>query len=164
MTTLGPGDRAPDFSVLDLDSNERRLGELLQRGPVVLTFGKSTCGTCELAYPYLERLFGSYPAERWSLLALLQDAPGPSRQFARRLGLTFPVATDRAPYPVSQAYDPEATPTVFLIGTDGRIVDTLGGFGKAALNRLAAELAAALGVPPVEVAPAGDGKPAFRPG
>ena len=164
MTTLGPGDRAPDVAAVDLDSRERRLGLLLQRGAVVLAFGKSTCGTCDLAFPYLERLYQSYPPERWSLLALLQDSPGPARRFAERLGLTFPVVTEVAPYPISQAYDPEATPTIFLIGADGLIADALGGFAKAGLNRLAAEVAERIGVPPVEVAPAGDGKPAFRPG
>jgi peroxiredoxin len=164
VATLGPGDRAPEFSTLDLDLRERRLGALLERGPVVLAFGKATCGTCELAFPYLERLFTSYPSDAWSALALLQDAAGPARRFAQRFGLTFPIATEVAPYPISQAYDPEATPTIFLIDSDGTIADAQGGFSKAGLNRLAAALAARIGAEPVEIAPAGDGKPSFRPG
>ena len=164
MTTLGPGDRAPEFSVIDLGSTERQLGALLRHGPLVLAIGKSTCGTCELAFPYVERLFGAYASGNWSLLALLQDARGPARRFARRLGLTFPIATEVPPYPVSRAFDPEATPTLFLIDPGGLVADTVAAFSKDGLNRLAAALAERIGEEPVVIAPSGDGKPAFRPG
>ena len=164
MMTLGPGARAPEFSMVDLDSEEHRLGTLLRRGPVVLAIGKSSCATCDLAFPCFQRLYEAYSRERWGLIALLQDTPSAARHFARRLGLTFPVAAESAPYPVSRDYDPEGTPSIHLIDAEGRIADASTGFGKAALNRLSAELARLVGEPPVEVAPAGDGKPSFRPG
>lgn len=162
--TLAAGALAPEITGGGVNTHGRRLADLLRRGPVILAIGKSTCATCELAFPYLQRLREAYPDDSWSLVALLQDTPADARQFARRLGLSFSILSETEPYAVSQAYDPEATPTTFLIDADGRIADGCAAFSKAGLNKLAAELAERIDKAPVEIAPSGDGKPAFRPG
>jgi peroxiredoxin len=168
--TLDVGSEAPDFTLPGLDGRSYRLRDALARGPVLLVFAKSECGATGLAYPYLERLHRAYPRDRWQLLGILQDTPEDAREFAGQLGLTLPIVTEEAPWEVSRAYDPEATPTLFLVepggvsGPIGRVARVSAGFRKSDLNELSAEVARRLGVAPVEVAPADDGKPAFRPG
>jgi hypothetical protein len=61
---LGAGDRAPDFSLPDLQGGRVHLSEILRRGPVVLTFYRGGwCPYCSLqlrayqdALPEVERL------------------------------------------------------------------------------------------------------------
>jgi len=164
MATLEPGAQAPDFALPGIDGRDHSLADALKAGPTVLAFGKADCRTCVLAFPYLERLSQAYPGGRWTLLGILQDPAEDARAFAQAHGLTFPIATEVEPFPVSQAYDPEATPTIFYVEPDGRIARVSPAFRKSDLNELSADLARSLGVATVEVAPADDGKPAFRPG
>ena len=65
---------------------------------------------------------------------------------------------------VSCAYDPPATPTLFLVGPDGRVQFTGQGFSKGDLNAVAESIAGHLGVQPAVVAERDDGNPDFRPG
>jgi hypothetical protein len=65
---------------------------------------------------------------------------------------------------VSHAWDPPATPTLFLIGRDGRVEAVTWGFNKADLNEMAERIARHLGEPPKLVAQRDDGNPDARPG
>ena len=157
---LRRGDRAPPFELPDL---EGRL-HALDGGPALVVFWKSTCATCHIAFPYLERLAHAYPGDGWRLLTVSQDSPAVSREFARALGLTLPVLIEGEGWPVSKQYDPEATPTLFLIGPDGTIELSSIGFDKAELNEIARRLAQRLGVGPQVIAEQDDGNPFFKPG
>ena len=55
-------------------------------------------------------------------------------------------------------------PTLLLIDSADNICDTMVGFDKAALNRLSEVIAARFNLPAVEIAPADDGNPVFKPG
>ena len=161
---LSAGDRAPDFELPDLDGRRRRLADALARGPALAVFWKPTCGTCHLAFPYLQRLVEAYPGRGWQLLAVSQDGAEASGEFAEEHGLTFPVLIEGEGWPVSKQYDPEATPTLFLIGRDGTIEMTGVGFDKADLNEVARRLAEHLSETPCIVAEDGDGNPSYKPG
>ncbi len=162
--TIEAGATAPDFSLTGLDSETYSLAEGLQRGPVLLVFFKTTCATCDLAFPYLNRLRDTYPGERWSLWTVAQDAPDDAADYASTFDITYPVLPDADGYSVSKAYDPPSTPTFFLIDADSRVVEETHGFAKEDLNRISREVAERLGEQPAVVAPAGDGNPDFKPG
>ena len=161
---LDVGERAPAFELPDLEGRRHRLAAELQQGPTLAVFWKSTCATCDLIFPYLQRLTEAYHSGRWQLLAVSQGAPDESAEFARRLGLTIPVLVEGEGWPVSKQYDPEATPTLFLIGPDGMIEMTSVGFSKEELNEISRRLAEHLGETPQVIAPENDGNPPFRPG
>jgi hypothetical protein len=72
--------------------------------------------------------------------------------------------SDADGYTESKAYDPPATPTLFLIDRAGQIAQQSAGFHKAELNSLSAGLAERLGAKPVVIAAADDGNPDFKPG
>ena len=76
------GTRAPDFSLKGTDGESYTLAAALAHGPVLLVFFKTTCGTCDLAFPYINRLRESYPGDGWSLWAVAQDPPEDAVRYA----------------------------------------------------------------------------------
>ena len=162
--TIEVGARAPEFSLNGTDGQTYDLAEALTRGPLLLAFFKTTCGTCDLAFPYINRFPEAYPTNGWSLWAVAQDPPQAAGSYAATHRMAYPVLPDVNGYAVSRAYDPPATPTLFLIDRAGQVVGETSGFDKAQLNALSAALAERLGAEPAVIAPAGDGKPDFKPG
>lgn len=162
--TLEVGARAPDFTLTGIDGRSYSLSKALAPGALALVFFKSSCGTCDLTFPYLNRLAQAYPDRRWRIWGIAQDPPDAARDYAERFGVKYPVLVDGEGYPVSQAYDPPATPTIFLVDSDGRIAYTTHGFSKADLNELSVAIAGRLGAATRLIAQKHDGQPDFKPG
>lgn len=158
------GDKAPPIELRTIDGERRSLAAALGSGPVAAVFWKTTCATCDLLFPYLNKLVEAYGRDGWRLWAISQDPEGPSGEYARRFAAAFEVLVDGDGWPASRAYDPPATPTLYLVAPDGRVEAKSAAFSKAELNEVAGRLAAHLGREPVIVAEPGDGNPDFRPG
>ena len=162
MTLLSVGQTAPRFSLSGIDDKTYELGKDGARLTLAVFF-KTTCPTCMMAWPYVERLYQVYRGSGLNVWGISQDAQDLSEQFASKYGSTFPILID-ADWRVSREYDPAFVPTLLLIDQTGKIVDSVVAFDKAGLNRLAQVAAARLDAPAVIVAPADDGNPAFKPG
>ncbi len=157
---LNPGDRAVSF--------EPRYGGPIEKAGTrwtLLIFWKTSCSTCEVTFPYLEVLARAYPDLVTCLSVVQGTDEATGANVARQWGATFAVIADLAPYPLSYAYDPSATPTMFLIDNrTGDIEDVLEACIKAELNQLSAKIARSDGRSAVEIAPKGDGNPSWTPG
>jgi peroxiredoxin len=107
---------------------------------VVLAFFKTTCPTCQYAFPFLERLKGDTP-----LFAVSQDDAESTRQFHAEFGITLPTLLDSAGrgYPASNAYGITYVPSLFLVEPDGRISWASTGFHKSELEELGRRLGVA---------------------
>jgi len=92
-----------------------------------------------LAIPYLNRLQRRL-GEGYDIRGISQDGEDPTRALVEQAPIEFPVSLD-VDLSVTRLYDPLAVPTLFLIGTDGRIIQTLGGFDKSDLNDIASAMA-----------------------
>ena len=160
---LETGALAPHFTLLGIDGHEYSLPNDLSGRPALLVFFKTTCQTCDVTFPYLNKLREAYP-EDWHIWAIAQDPPDKARDYANRLGISFPVLVDAPGYDASLLYDPEATPTIFLLNEKGRTEFDAYGFVKDDMNEFSKRIAAAVGAEPVFVAPDDDGGPAFKPG
>jgi len=162
MPVLSIGQTAPAFTLSGIDD---KLYGLEKDGArlTLAVFFKTTCPTCMMAWPYIEKLYQQYRGAGLAVRGISQDARDVSTEFASRYGSTFPILIDRD-WRVSREYDPEFVPTLFLVDQDGRIIDTVVAFDKAGLNRLAQTMAARLNVPTAEIARPDDGTPAFKPG
>lgn len=158
------GDSAPDIVLADRAGATHRLADALTHGPVVLAFFKADCASCTVAFPYLERMHQVYAGTAWSIWGISQHPAKAADWFAKNTGVTFPLLIDEDGFPVSNAYDPEATPTIYLVARDGRVMTRYVGMVKDELNALAQQVSELVGRPPVLIAPMDDGKPAFRPG
>src|SRR5258706_14053347 len=132
---LDAGDQAPGFSLTRLDGTSPRFESGAQSRSRLLVFFETDCPTCRLAIPYLNRLAREL-GKASDILGVSQDAATPTRELVEQAPIEFPVALD-VDLAVTRLYDPLAVPTPFLIGSDGRIIKTLGGFDKRALNETA---------------------------
>jgi peroxiredoxin len=160
---LETGLQAPPFVRPGLDGRDYSFPDDVGGQPALLVFFKTTCGTCDLAFPYIQRLPQAYP-DGWLLWALSQDAADRTKPYAGRFGFTFPVLIDAPDFAASTLYDPAATPSLFLVDPAGAIEYATYGFAKEDLNEIATRIAAHTGAPPKRVAEPGDGKPDFKPG
>ena len=162
---LPEGSQAPDFALTGIDGKEYRLSQALKQGPLLAVFIKTTCPACDLVMPYLKRLSEAYRRDGWHLWVVSQNFVESSRDYARRFGVSFPIVIDEPEgWAVSHVWDPPATPTLFLIDSDGCVEAVTWGFSKDDLNQMAARIAGHLGEPPKLVAQKDDGNPDFRPG
>ena len=150
------------FVLLDTSGAPQALSE--QRGrPLLAAFFKVTCPTCMLAFPYLERLYQTYGPHGLTVWGISQDTLDDSLAFAREQGVTFPILLDTT-WDVSTNYAIEHVPTTLLFGRAGKVICTAVAFAKDDLNEIARMVVLETGSEPAIIAPAGDGKPAFRPG
>ncbi len=142
MTHIVAGNTAPGFSLKSLDNKEYSLNTLMERGPVVAAFFKTSCPVCQFTFPFLERLHKRYGGDGATFLGISQDDTRSTNKFAREYGITFPIVLDdESGYLVSNAYGLTSVPTIFLIDTDGAVKLSCMGFDKKDLERIAADLA-----------------------
>jgi peroxiredoxin len=133
---LRPGAFAPDINLPDLDGKPWSLSEALRHGPVVLAFFKISCSTCQMTFPFLQRLADSQDGGP-QLIAISQDDVPDSREFQQRLGISMPTLIDAPPdYSASDKYKITSVPSIFTVETDGRIASAVEGFNKAELEKL----------------------------
>lgn len=141
LTNIEPGNIAPRFSLKGLDAKACTLESLLERGPVVVAFFKISCPVCQFTFPFLQRIADRFAGGSASVIGISQDDARSTKEFNQEYGIRFPVLLDDAGYPASNAYGLTNVPTVFLIAPDGTVKINCMGFDKAALEKIAAQLA-----------------------
>jgi len=132
-----------------------------REGPHVLVFFKVTCGTTQLATPAIERLGRAFPGR---VVGVGQDPQAKLDAFSLEYDLTLPLVPDLEPYAASDAYGIVSAPTAVAVGGDGTVLDVAESWDRDAWNRLAGEMAGALGEPATSVSDPDDGLPNFKPG
>lgn len=134
---LAAGAKAPDVQLADLNGRTWTLSEALKSGAVVLAFFKISCPTCQLTFPFLQRLADSRAAGVPGMVAISQDDAAASRGFQERFGVSMPTLIDvPRSWPASNAYQIASVPSLFLIEQDGRISLAAEGFNKAAMEKI----------------------------
>ncbi len=132
------GSLAPDFTLPGIDGKPVTLSGLRGR-VVVLTFFASWCHPCEEDMPILERALRDN-GDRIAVVGVnYRDFPDDSRDFVRRLGITFPVLIeDSTDNPVAVRYDVHAMPDTLFIDANGIVRDRL--FGQTSRHDLESAL------------------------
>ncbi len=123
---LRPGTAVPDFRLPSLAGGATDLGSL--RGRVVLVnFWATWCPPCVEEMPSLERLHRTLGPEGLVVVGISEDADEKAaRDFAERLGLTFPILRDPEAQ-TAAAYRATGYPETFVIGRDGTLLRTFVG-------------------------------------
>ena len=89
-----PGDRAPEFSLIDTDGAALELAALTALGPLVLVFFRhADCPACNLALPYYARTLHPHLGNA-QLVAVSPQLPERLRAIRERHALPFTVASD----------------------------------------------------------------------
>ena len=92
---LAAGVAAPDFTLPDARGGVVGLSDLLQKGPVVVTFYRGTwCPYCNLALRAYQRALPDIQALGAQLVAISPQIPDESLSMAEKNDLAFPVLSD----------------------------------------------------------------------
>jgi len=165
MAALTVGTKAPEFELRAMDGRRFVLRDELALGPVVLTFFKVSCPTCQYAFPFYERLERAYGHTGVRIIGVSQNDPKQTAAFTKEFGATFPVLLDETDrYPVSNAYGLTNVPSLFWIAQDGQIEVSSVGWLKADFEEVGRKMAAARNLPPGSVFKAGEDVRDFRAG
>ena len=159
---------APAAALTDSAGSPVELSGLVRSSgglPVLLVFFKTSCPTCRLSWPYLQRLHAAYGNRAVRLVGVSQDDLASSQSFYAGHGdARFELFLDPPPYPASNAFDVESVPHLALVEPDGRITRTWGGWSRKALEELGGDLAARAKLAPAPVIAADDPVPAWKAG
>jgi uncharacterized membrane protein YphA (DoxX/SURF4 family)/peroxiredoxin len=116
---LPVGAAAPPFSLRNVDGGTTTLDALLDRGkPVALVFISSGCGPCVRMFGELAR-WQSALVDRITIALLGTGDQAELRELAEGQGLSNLLVQDDAE--VFHAYHAGATPSVVIVGADGKI-------------------------------------------
>jgi peroxiredoxin len=163
VAVLEPGALFPSVSLLD--GNGERAG--LPKGEALYVFFKTTCPTCELTWPFLDRI-RELGGASFPVVAVSQDDRYETVEFNDRLGVRIETLYDPKPWKASDGVGLESVPTLFLVDDAGRIRDTVVGFQRSKLEELGDRAARRAGREgshePVVVARPGEKLPELKPG
>jgi peroxiredoxin len=120
-SALNVGDRAPDFTLKNATGANVALSELLEKGPVILTWYRGGwCPYCNIALKDLQGGLPSFTAAGATLVAISPELPDHSLSTQEKHALSFPVLSDVGltvadAYGISYTLD-EATSTRYNAG------------------------------------------------
>lgn len=125
---LKTGTTAPDWTLPDADGKKVSLKSL--RGQVVVVdFWASWCGPCKMAMPFLQKLSDKYegkPVKVFSINCRERRGNAAAKQFLKAKQLTYPQLFEGDT--AANAYGVRGIPTMYVIGTDGKILHAERGF------------------------------------
>jgi peroxiredoxin len=118
------GDVAPEFTARTLGGRDLRLRDV--RGKVVLMdFWASWCGMCQTALPTMMKLQKKYEKDGLVIVGVSVDTDAKKAQsFVARHAIPWsqtalgPIDSN----PVARLYNVNSTPTIILIGRDGKVI------------------------------------------
>ncbi len=122
---LKPGDPAPEFTLPDLSGKTRTLAELREKGPVLLFFWSTDCGFCRVMAPKIQKLYAQRAAAGLTVAGIDIDFKMRDQveAFVREHKLGYVIlhgSLNNAD--AVEAYGVPGTPTLVVVGRDGKIV------------------------------------------
>jgi hypothetical protein len=124
---------------------------------------KTTCPTCALTWPFLERVRQASEGGM-RIVGISQDPPAPTREFQESAGARIEIAYDPKPWPVSDLLGLTTVPTFFRVGADGKIEESFVGWDRERMRGLARRGAELAGRPAPDIVRPGEEVPAIKPG
>ena len=121
------GTDAPDFKLTDLDGKEVALKDL--KGKVVFVdFWATWCPPCKRALPHTQEISEREEVKKGDLvvLAVSNETEEVVKKFLEDNKYTFRTACDKG---LGSKYGVRGIPTFVTIGKDGKVVESIVGFG-----------------------------------
>jgi peroxiredoxin len=125
------GEKAPDFTLPDLDGNNATLSKITGKGPVYINFWATWCGPCKREIPELVKLYAEYEDRGFKVLAISIDdsrTQGKVKSFVKNYSMDFPILLDSNGDVFRRKYKARAVPYGFLIDNDGNVIHVARGY------------------------------------
>lgn len=131
---LRVGDRAPDFSLADLNGAPVRLADYAGR-PALVNFWASWCIPCREEFPLLAAALDEHADIGLVVIGVVyRDRSEAARAFADEMGADWPIVMDPGEA-VARAYGVYGPPESWLIAPDGTVVSRqIGSYTAAELE------------------------------
>ncbi len=128
VALLAPGQKAPDWSLLnmqDKEVNNRQFG-----GSVILMdFSFNACAACMMSVPMLNKLHEKYKSSNVQIVTVNTSDTKPSMAaFIKKNKITYPVLRNGSK--VSKSFQVSAYPTFYLIDKKGHIAASFEGYSS----------------------------------
>lgn len=123
--------RAPDFTLPDLNGNNIRLSDVIGDGPVYINFWATWCGPCKKEIPELVKLYEEYHDRGLEILSISTDgsrSEGKVRAFVKSYKMKFPVLLDSDKEVFQRKYKGFAIPYGILVDNEGNMLHAAYGF------------------------------------
>jgi thiol-disulfide isomerase/thioredoxin len=149
---LAEGTPAPDFTAIAVAGGEGSLNLAQYKGKiVVLDFWSTWCGPCQHSLPHVERVYQDVKGKDVVVIGVCvwdnQDAYAKwLPEHTDKYTFTFafdPAGRDNSKSIASSLYNVSGIPTTYVIGKDGRVVDSILGYNGENDKRLEEALARA---------------------
>jgi thiol-disulfide isomerase/thioredoxin len=119
------GSKAVPFTLPDLDGRSVNLEEYLGQKAVLVTFWSFFCGPCREEMPHLDDAAKKFAGKDLEVLAINLDGLKMERAIRRyATGFSFRVLWERidgTSYATADAYGVPGTPSLVLVGRDGKV-------------------------------------------
>lgn len=120
IEVLKVGDKAPDFTLQDMDGTSHKLSDYEGEG-VFLNFWGTWCAPCVKEMPAMDRQYQEFEQQGVQILAVnIAQSDFEVQSFVDRFGLSFPVVIDKS-RSVMNAYNIRPLPTTILVNPKGEI-------------------------------------------
>ncbi len=125
---LSAGESVPDFSAPAIDGGTFRWGDYAG-GPVVLSVWAPWCPHCQVELPRLNEVMTEFPDVQFvTVVTSIGDQPGPDPAvFLQDNGIVAPTAIDDGTQKLANVLGIEGYPTLYFVGSDGKVVQYLSG-------------------------------------
>ncbi len=129
----GEPSKTADFSLKSTDGQTHRLGDLIGKKVVVISFWNIACKPCRKEMPKLQELYDELKDRGLEILAINTDGPSDMpgvKPLVRRKGYTYPVLLD-SEQKVVKLYNPRCIlPYTALVDLEGKVVFTHLGYNS----------------------------------
>jgi len=164
-----PGSKAPGTTFVDPKGKTFTTRDVLAdaRGlPVLFAFFKVNCPTCQLSWPYVQRLHTLYGGKAVHVAGVCQNPAADGVGYYAAFGAaTFDLLVDPEPrFDASNAFGVETVPHLVLVSPEGKLLRTLTGWSRREMEELGKEIATAKGLPVTPVVPPDDPVKDFQAG
>jgi thiol-disulfide isomerase/thioredoxin len=139
---LGPGDAVPAFTAPAIGGGTVSWDGFAGR-PAVIPVWAPWCPHCQVELPVVAQVMAGFPEVAFlTVVTAIGEAPGPDpAAFLSENGITAPTAVDDEAGTLAGAFGIRAFPSLFFVGSDGRVVQMAEGeVAEDALRRAVASL------------------------